>query len=63
MAILAGIGMYLIAMVCLCTLVGASRKKQERCLREIRKGALADAVASPSPEELVGIRVRQARRV
>jgi len=54
--------MYLIAMVCLCALVGASRKKQERCLREIRKGALADAVASPSPEELVGIRVRQARR-
>jgi hypothetical protein len=61
MTILAGIAIYLVAMVCLCALVGASRKKQERCLREIRKAAMANEAASPSSEDLVGVRLQQVR--
>ena len=62
MTILAGIGMYLVVMVCLCALVGASRKKQERCLRAMKKAVVTGEAASPSSEELVGIRVRQVHR-
>jgi hypothetical protein len=62
MAILAGIGMYLVAMVCLCALVGASRKKQERCLREMKRAVLTGEAVSPTSENLVGVRLQQARR-
>ena len=62
MAILAGIGMYLVAMVCLCALVGASRKKQERCLREMTKMVVTGEAASPSSEDLVGVRLQPVRR-
>jgi hypothetical protein len=42
MAILVGVAIYLVAAICLCALVGASRSKQERCLREMRKMAARD---------------------
>lgn len=63
MAILIGIAIYLVAVICLCALVGASRAKQERCLREMKKATERDpgerAVAS---DELVHIGLHEARR-
>ncbi len=46
MASLVGIAIYVVAIACLCSLVGASRAKQERCLRS-KRPALTGKDASP----------------
>jgi hypothetical protein len=63
MAILIGLAIYLVAVVCLCALVGASRTKQERCLREMKKAAAKDREDQAVPsDELVRIGLQEARR-
>ena len=62
MAILIGVAVYLVAVICLCALVGASRTKQERCLREMKKAAATDCEERVmSPEELVRIGLQKPR--
>lgn len=64
MFIVAGIAAYVAAVLCLCALAGASRRKQERCLRaRRRKEELVVArAASLPPKDLVALRLRRVRR-
>ncbi len=63
MAILVGVAVYLVAVTCLCALVGASRTKQERCLREMKKAAARDREQQVVPsDELVRIGLPETRR-